>query len=410
MTSDWVTTGLSAVVILAAAAVHGIAGFGFAQVSMGIMPLVSGRPRARRSSSRQRRWWPTPASGGASGTRSTGEKWIVPVGGLVVGMPLGIVVFSGFDAAQMRVAIGAVLVLAVIVVGATQQLDVVTDWIEEKDYRPGKIIGATAGLLAGILGGAVAVPGPPMIVYGAFMSASGFWTDKEMKATFTAFFGTLMLYRLGSLTYTGSRDDAADDRGCRRRADGVPRCLDRCIHLRPHPRAHLPVGRAGATDRERVRPPVHGDSGTLTAFSRLRTAVSVPLDTAVVAKNSVATVLIRALFGRRSGAHHVATALGAFREDLGTDLAVLGIVTLTFFGTLLAGAGAGFGQLFAVVGVASHESGMQRRDVRDVATEPSTLFHLLVAETLVGAPPQTPAASLQISMHSRSSSPPDDRS
>jgi len=51
-------------------------------------------------------------------------------------------------------------------------------------------------------------------------------------------------------------------------------------------------------------------------------------------------------------------------------------VTLTFFGTLLAGAGAGFGQLLAVVGVASHESGMQRRDVRDVATEPSTLFHL----------------------------------
>jgi len=188
---------------------------------------------------RQRRWWPTPASGGASGTRSTGEKWIVPVGGLVVGMPLGIVVFSGFDAAQMRVAIGAVLVLAVIVVGATQQLDVVTDWIEEKDYRPGKIIGATAGLLAGILGGAVAVPGPPMIVYGAFMSASGFWTDKEMKATFTAFFGTLMLYRLGSLTYTGAVTTPLMIEGCRRRADGVPRCLDRCIHLRPHPRARI---------------------------------------------------------------------------------------------------------------------------------------------------------------------------
>jgi len=39
LTSDWVTTGLSAVVILVAAAVHGIAGFGSAQVSMGIMPL-----------------------------------------------------------------------------------------------------------------------------------------------------------------------------------------------------------------------------------------------------------------------------------------------------------------------------------------------------------------------------------
>ena len=39
MTGNWVTTGMSAVVILVAAAVHGIAGFGFAQVSMGIMPL-----------------------------------------------------------------------------------------------------------------------------------------------------------------------------------------------------------------------------------------------------------------------------------------------------------------------------------------------------------------------------------
>ncbi|ELZ08445.1 hypothetical protein C479_13938 [Halovivax asiaticus JCM 14624] len=132
------------------------------------------------------------------------RKWIVPVAGLVVGMPLGIYVFSRFDADQMRVAIGVVLVLAVIVVGATQQLDVVTNWIEERDYRPGKAVGATAGLFAGILGGSVAVPGPPMIVYGAFMSASGFWSDEEMKAVFTAFFGTLMLYRLASLTYTGA--------------------------------------------------------------------------------------------------------------------------------------------------------------------------------------------------------------
>lgn len=203
MASDWVTTGLSAVVILLAAAVHGIAGFGFAQVSMGIMPLF----RSPSSASiiftatavvaNARVWWSVRDA-------FDWETWIVPVGGLVVGMPLGIYVFSQFNKAQMRVAIGLTLVLAVIVVGATQQLDTVTDWIEEKDYRPGKIVGVTAGLLAGILGGAVAVPGPPMIVYGAFMSASGFWSGEEMKATFTAFFGTLMLYRLGTLTYTGA--------------------------------------------------------------------------------------------------------------------------------------------------------------------------------------------------------------
>ncbi|WP_254524944.1 sulfite exporter TauE/SafE family protein [Natrinema caseinilyticum] len=196
-------TGLSAVVILVASVIHGIAGFGFAQVSMGLMPLFRSPSSASiiftatAVVSNARVWWSVRDA-------FDWEKWIVPVGGLVVGMPLGIYVFSQFNKAQMRVAIGAVLVLAVIIVGATQQLDTVTDWIEDKDYRPGKIVGATAGLLAGIFGGAVAVPGPPMIVYGAFMSASGFWSDEEMKATFTAFFGTLMLYRLGSLTYTGA--------------------------------------------------------------------------------------------------------------------------------------------------------------------------------------------------------------
>ena len=162
VSSDWVTTGLSAVVILLASVVHGIAGFGFAQVSMGIMPLFRSPASASiiftatAVVSNGRVWWSVRDA-------FDWRKWIVPVGGLVVGMPLGIVVFSGFNEAQMRVAIGAVLVLAVVVVGATQQLDVVTDWIEESDYRPGNVIGATAGLLAGILGGAVAEPGDRVV-------------------------------------------------------------------------------------------------------------------------------------------------------------------------------------------------------------------------------------------------------
>ena len=39
MDINWINTGLSALVIFVATIVHGIAGFGLAQVSMGIMPL-----------------------------------------------------------------------------------------------------------------------------------------------------------------------------------------------------------------------------------------------------------------------------------------------------------------------------------------------------------------------------------
>ncbi|WP_336003136.1 sulfite exporter TauE/SafE family protein [Halorientalis halophila] len=203
MIGGWGTTALTAVVILVASLVHGIAGFGFAQVSMGILPLFRSPSSASivftvtAVVSNGRVWWSVREA-------FDWRRWLVPVSGLVVGMPLGIYVFSRFDETQLRLTIGLVLVLAVIVVGSTQQLDAVTDWIEARDYRPGKVVGASAGLFAGIFGGAVAVPGPPMIVYGAFMSASGFWSGEEMKAVFTAFFGTLMLYRLGALSYTGA--------------------------------------------------------------------------------------------------------------------------------------------------------------------------------------------------------------
>lgn len=203
MVIDWFVTALTALVILGASVVHGIAGFGFAQVSMGLMPLFRSPGSASiiftvtAVVSNGRVWWSVREA-------FDWRKWAVPVVGLAVGMPLGIVVFQRFDEDQMRVAIGVVLVIAVVVVGSMRQTDAVTDWIEERGYRPGHVAGVTAGLLAGIFGGAVAVPGPPMIVYGAFMVAGGFWSDEEMKAVFTAFFGTLMLYRLASLTYTGA--------------------------------------------------------------------------------------------------------------------------------------------------------------------------------------------------------------
>jgi uncharacterized membrane protein YfcA len=103
MTSDWVTTGLSAVVILFAAAVHGIAGFGLAQVSMGIMPLFRSPSSASIIFTATAVvadtgvWWSVRDA-------FDWEKWFVPAAGPLVGMPLGIYVFSRFDETQMRVA------------------------------------------------------------------------------------------------------------------------------------------------------------------------------------------------------------------------------------------------------------------------------------------------------------------
>ena len=36
------------------------------------------------------------------------------------------------------------------------------------------------------------------------MAAGGFWSDREMKAVLTAFFGTMMVYRFASLAVTGA--------------------------------------------------------------------------------------------------------------------------------------------------------------------------------------------------------------
>jgi hypothetical protein len=202
MDINWINTGLSALVIFVATIVHGIAGFGLAQVSMGIMPLF--RSPASASAifsviavvSNARIWWSVRED-------FDWKDWIIPVAGLAVGLPLGIFVFQFLNKSQLRIAIGVTLLVAVALIAAVRQSSVVKDWLKEQEFEPDWKIGVVAGFLAGVLGGAVAIPGPPMILYGAFMVAAGFWKGDKMKAIFTAFFGTLMLYRVGSLAVTG---------------------------------------------------------------------------------------------------------------------------------------------------------------------------------------------------------------
>ena len=86
---------------------------------------------------------------------------------------------------------------------------------------------------------------------------------------------------------------------------------------------------------------------------------------------------------------HVPAVLGALAEDLGALLAVVMVVLLALLGTLFAGTSTCLGQLGTVIGVANHEPGVQRRDVRDVAAQPDAPRHVL---TMAGALISTPLA------------------
>lgn len=202
MEIEWLNTILTAVTMFFAAIVHGISGFGFAQVSMGILPLFRSAASAAAIFSvvavvsNFRVWWSVRKD-------FDWKHWLKLVIGLAAGMPLGIYVFNQLDENQVRLAIGIVLLAAVFFIIVDKQTSVMKNWFKNKEYQDGYLLPIIVGFLAGILGGAVAIPGPPMIVYGTFMVATGVWTGEKMKAIFTAFFGTLMLYRVLAITVQG---------------------------------------------------------------------------------------------------------------------------------------------------------------------------------------------------------------
>lgn len=85
--------------------------------------------------------------------------------------------------------------------------------------------------------------------------------------------------------------------------------------------------------------------------------------------------------------HHVTTALCALAEDVGANLAVLGIVTFALFSTLLTGTSTGFCELLAVVGLAHHEAGVHGSEIGDVSAEAETFGHVFAfACAFIGAP------------------------
>jgi uncharacterized membrane protein YfcA len=96
------------------------------------------------------------------------------IAGSVVATPAGVWILAVAPSGVVNRLIGAMLVAVVTLEFA--------GWFPRRLDRRGWGVGA--GLLAGLLGGAVGLPGPPTIVYGA---AQG-WSPRAFKANLQAFF------------------------------------------------------------------------------------------------------------------------------------------------------------------------------------------------------------------------------
>jgi uncharacterized membrane protein YfcA len=94
--------------------------------------------------------------------------------GTVLGTPLGVWGLATFPPSLLKRLIGVILITIVII-----------EWRRAYPRRlVGRYWGLAAGGLAGLLGGAIATPGPPVILY---VVAQG-WPPRALKATLQAFF------------------------------------------------------------------------------------------------------------------------------------------------------------------------------------------------------------------------------
>jgi len=59
--------------------------------------------------------------------------------------------------------IGAVVILLL------RQIKRIREWIKGTGWQPGWVSGVLAGFLSGIFGGAVSIPGPPMVHYRLYL-------------------------------------------------------------------------------------------------------------------------------------------------------------------------------------------------------------------------------------------------
>ena len=113
--------------------------------------------------------------------------------GSVVGTPLGVWVLSALPIATLKRLIGATLVVIVFL-----------EWARVRPrHLVGRACGVGAGLLAGIAGGAVGTPGPPVILYATTQG----WSPRTFKANLQAFFFVNQVIILAGYWWAGLVND-----------------------------------------------------------------------------------------------------------------------------------------------------------------------------------------------------------
>ena len=170
MTLDWAACAL---IMASASLVMGLAGFGNALVAMAFLP-----------------YFMPPATAIAVLTIYTVvfviiifvpvRRHLAPRGvaallvGTVLGTPLGVWILVACSASTLNRIIGAVLVVVVLL-----------EWAGSYPERlTGRWWGLGAGFVAGLMGGAVGMPGPPVILYATTQG----WSPRTIKANLQVFF------------------------------------------------------------------------------------------------------------------------------------------------------------------------------------------------------------------------------
>lgn len=164
---------LGALIVAGASFVHGLAGFGIGLVSLAFLPLIMSPVTAIVLMTV---YTVVFSLGMLLPLRREVERQALTllVLGTIVGTPIGVWVLAALPVTVLTRLIGLTLIAIVLL-----------EWCGVYPQRlSGRRWALGAGVVAGIAGGAVGTPGPPVILY----TAAQPWSKRRVKATLQAFF------------------------------------------------------------------------------------------------------------------------------------------------------------------------------------------------------------------------------